>query len=95
MGNADFPELTRRPDLLSALVVVAHLALALSPLLLATALPVGWVTVGWVVVFGLLMNGILNLLHESAHLLVFRRRALNAFLGGWVIGPLLLADTRS
>jgi fatty acid desaturase len=38
------------------------------------------------------MNGLLNLMHECAHLHTFRKRELSDFWGRWVLGPLALAD---
>lgn len=89
-------ELTRftnkRSDAASLLVVSAHLALVLAPLFVAAALGVGWhLPLCWLA-FGLLMNGLLNLMHETSHYHVFVSREANNRFGRWVLGPMALAD---
>lgn len=88
--NAEF--FAKRADAVSAAVVAGHLVLVLSPIYAAAALGLGWHTFVLLIVFGLGMNGILNLMHECAHILVFRRRDWSDALGRWLIAPLVFAD---
>lgn len=82
----------RRPDFQSWIIVLAHLALVLSPVYFAAFLaPSLWWILFWAI-FGFLMNGLLNLMHECSHYLVFRPRGGSDFLGRWVLGPLAIAD---
>jgi fatty acid desaturase len=82
----------KRSDAVSAIVVAAHLALVLAPIYLAASLGFGWWLLPCWLWFGLTMNGLLNLMHETAHFHVFRARAANDLLGRWILGPLSLAD---
>jgi fatty acid desaturase len=84
--------LTRRSDAISWTVVAAHLALVFGAVLVAAAIgPSPWLVVAWLW-FGLTFTGPLNLMHECAHRLAFRRRASSELLGRRVLGPLALAD---
>ncbi len=84
--------LTRRSDVASWAVVTGHLALVLAAPLAAAAIgPSPLVVVAWLW-FGLTFTGPLNLLHECAHRLAFRRRSSSDLLGRRVLGPLALAD---
>src|SRR5690606_16775516 len=51
-----------------------------------------WLLVPLWIWFGVGMHGLLNLMHETAHNHVFRRRWACELLGGWLLGPLTLAD---
>ncbi len=82
----------KRSDVVSALVVAAHVAFVVAPILLAAALPIGWHIFALWIWFGLAMNGLLNLMHEAAHYHVFHSRTGSNLLGRWVLGPLSLAD---
>jgi fatty acid desaturase len=82
----------RRPDAISAAIVGSHLALVFSPVYLATAFYPGWWLIVPAVGFGVGMNGILNLMHECAHALVFKRRRWSELLGRHLIGPLVFAN---
>jgi fatty acid desaturase len=42
--------------------------------------------------YGLAQNGLLNLMHEASHSLVFTRRRGSDLLGRWLLGPLALAN---
>ena len=82
----------KRSDVLSTAVVVSHLAFVFAPTYIAAVVgPTFWLIGLWLW-FGLGMNGLLNLMHETAHYHVFRPRWANDFLGRWVLGPLSLAD---
>jgi len=82
----------KRSDAASVAVVAAHLALVLAPIYVAAALGPGWWLLPCWLWFGLTMNGLLNLMHETAHYHVFTSRAANDLFGRWMLGPLSLAD---
>ncbi len=72
--------------------MVGHLALVFWAVLAAAAIgPSPWILVAWVW-FGLTFTGPLNLMHECAHRLAFRRRNSSDLLGRRVLGPLSFAD---
>jgi fatty acid desaturase len=84
--------LVRRPDWQSAAVVAGHWALTYLPVYLAAATdPSPLLLVLWLW-FGMLQNGLINLMHECAHKLAFRRLAMNETLGAWILAPLVLTD---
>src|ERR1044071_93044 len=82
----------KRSDLVSSAIVSFHLLCVLSAVYASVIfrsfylLPLFWL---W---FGLGMNGLLNLMHECAHLHVFKKRGGSVFVGRWILGPLSLAD---
>ena len=84
--------LVKRSDAVSLTVVIGHLLLVFSPIYAAAALGPGWHLLVWWLWFGLSMNGILNLMHECAHLHVFKDRTWSEALGQRVIAPLVFAD---
>jgi fatty acid desaturase len=85
-------KIVKRSDLLSATVVGAHLAFVLAPVYLAARTGLSPLCLLFWAWFGLSMQGVLNLMHETAHLHVFRSRRANQILGHWVLGPLMFAD---
>ena len=91
-SRADLSRLQRRSDAVSLAVVVAHLGFALTPVYLAAIAGPRPVLVLLWLWLGLSMHALLNLLHESAHALVFRSRPANELLGRWLLGPLVFAD---
>src|SRR5436305_1797485 len=83
---------TRRSDAVSWAIIAVHLTLVLAPVLAAAAIgPSPLVLLAWLW-FGLTFTGPLNLMHECAHRLAFRRRASSDLLGRRVLGPLAFAD---
>ena len=85
-------KVVKRSDLRSALVVAAHVGFVLAPVYLAAATAPSLLWLLCWVWFGLSMQGLLNLMHETAHLHVFRARRANEFLGRWLLGSLMFAD---
>jgi fatty acid desaturase len=84
--------LTRRSDATSWAIAIGHLGLVLVAVPAAAAIgPSPWLIVPWLW-FGLTFSGPLNLMHECAHRLAFRRRTSSDLLGRRVLGPLALAD---
>jgi fatty acid desaturase len=82
----------RRSDAVSMLCVTGHIALVFAPLFAAAhAGPAWWWVLAWAYV-GFGMNGLLNLMHESAHALVFRSKQPSEALGRSVLAPLVFAD---
>jgi fatty acid desaturase len=84
-----------RSDLKSALVVFSHLSFTYLPVYLAAAAAPGFHLVGLWLWFGICKNGLINLMHECAHQLTFRRSWANEFVGGAVLAPLLITDFKS
>jgi fatty acid desaturase len=82
----------RRSDAVSLLCVTGHIALVFWPLYAAAYFgPAWWWVLAWLF-FGFGMNGLLNLMHETAHALVFRSKQPSEWLGRWVLAPLVFAD---
>jgi fatty acid desaturase len=82
----------KRTDASSLAIIALHVLIVIAPVYLAAFIGprLYWLPLGiW---FGVLMNGLLNLMHECAHFHVFRARAGSDFLGRWILGPLALAD---
>jgi fatty acid desaturase len=84
--------LIKRGDGVSLLRILIHLSLVFSPLIIIIAFPFRFLDVPLIVLFGLLMNGVLNLMHETAHCHVFEGRGYNQFLGKRILGPLFFAN---
>ncbi len=83
----------RRSDLTSAAYVLMQMGLALGPAIIAAALAPEWpCLIALAVVSGIGLNGSVNMLHETAHRLVFKRKEMNNLLGYWLLGPMLGTD---
>jgi fatty acid desaturase len=82
----------KRRDGISLAIVIANVTVVFAPVYAAAALGLGWSFVPLWLWFGLSLNGLLNLMHEAAHSLVFRTRRASDILGRWVLAPLVLAD---
>lgn len=82
----------RRSDLVSLLNVTAHLLIVIGPVYISAVWGVGFhLIIAWLI-FGLGMNGIINLMHECAHYLVFQEKDGSKFLGKYIIAPLLFTN---
>ena len=80
----------KRSDARTAIVIILHIGFTYLPVFLAAAVPLdGRVLFFWLW-FGLTKNGLINLMHECAHRLCFRRAWANEALGKWVLAPLVL-----
>jgi fatty acid desaturase len=84
--------MAKRADAVSLAYVSVHVLFVALPVWLGAMREPGFHLVFLWLWFGLTMNGLLNLMHESAHYLTFRRRWACDFLGRWILGPLALAD---
>ncbi len=91
-AKLDLAHYPKRSDFLSLLIVVGHLGLGLAPIFLAASWGPGWHLIPLWLWFGLVMNGLVNLMHEAAHLSVFRARFGSELLGHWVLAPLTLVN---
>ena len=82
----------RRSDWISAASVALHLGFVIAPILLAAWFG-GWVAivVGFLW-FGLSQNGVANLMHETAHRLVFRQNSWSDVLGRRILAPFFLTS---
>lgn len=85
-------KLSKRPDAVSAMVVVLHVGFVFFPVYFAAAVGPGLWLLPLYFWFGLSMNGLLNLMHEASHYHVFRARRANDFFGRRLLGPLAVAD---
>jgi fatty acid desaturase len=85
-------KIVKRSDLRSALVIVLHFAFVLLPLYCAAYSGPSLLWLACWVWFGLSMQALLNLMHETAHLNVFKSRRANELLGRWVLGPMMFTD---
>src|SRR5947209_40887 len=82
----------KRSDLRSISTVALHVFVVIAPVYVAV---LSGPTPYWIALwlwFGLLMNGLLNAMHECAHFHVFVDRRGSNFLGRWVLGPLAVTD---
>ena len=86
------PFLGRRSDSKSAALALAHFGLVFAPVYLAAVVGLHPLLLLFWLWFGVTQNGVINLLHESAHGLTFKSQSLSRFVGSWVLGPLVLAD---
>jgi fatty acid desaturase len=83
---------SKRSDLISLALVTANVVLVLAPVYLAAALdPSPWLLLLWLW-FGTTQQGLLNLMHECAHLHVFKPRWGSEVLASWLLGPLMFSD---
>jgi len=78
--------------MVSLAVVACHLMFVLTPVFLAAGTPLGLTHVGYWLWFGLSSHGLINLMHEAAHRLVFRRSNKSDVLGLWMLAPLFVTD---
>ena len=83
---------TKRNDYLSLLLIVLHFSFIFAPIYLSTLSKDPWILIILFFWFSLFSNGIINLMHESAHRLIFKKRSFCDFFGQWVLGPLLFTD---
>jgi len=82
----------RRSDIVSLAIVLGHFLIVIGPIYLSAVLGPGiHLFFAWLI-FGLGMNGIINLMHECAHYLVFKDKWGSAFLGKYIIAPLLFTN---
>ncbi len=91
-ATRDARSLPKRPDLISLAVVCAHLGFALLPVYIAARRGLGYDIFVWWLWFGLALHGVINLMHECAHVHVFKRRWASDLLGRWILAPLMFAD---
>lgn len=88
----DLSALVKRADWKSWSLATAHVGFVLAPVYAAAYLGWRW---WWVFLWlwcGILMNGMLNLMHECAHFHTFQKKEHSDLWGRWILGPLLLAD---
>jgi fatty acid desaturase len=83
---------TRRSDARTALVTFTHIGFTYLPVFLTAALKLDARVLLFWLWFGFAKNGLLNLMHECAHKLCFRRAWANEVMGGFILAPLVLTD---
>lgn len=86
------PRWEARSDAVSLGIVTCHIAFVLAPLCLAAANPPGPILVLFWAWFGISAHGLTNLMHESAHQLVFKHARKSDFLGRRILGPLFISN---
>jgi fatty acid desaturase len=84
--------LKKRSDSVSFFQLAAHLLMAFLPLVFMIAFPFKLHNILLIILFGVLMNGVINLMHECAHYHVFNNRIYNILFGKWILGPLFFAN---
>ena len=85
----------KRPDYISIILSLSHISFVFFPIFLSTyydSIILSIISFIWVGVF---INGVINLMHESAHRLVFKTKNYCDFLGEFVLGPLLITDFKA
>ena len=82
----------RRPDLISLLIVAGHFTAVFGPIYVSAVWGPGYHLIAAWLIFGLGMNGIINLMHECSHYLVFQEKWGSKLLGKYVIAPLLFTN---
>lgn len=92
MVTARPPLAEKRSDIVSFGIVFSHIAFVIAPILLAASITPGAAHVLFWLWFGVSAHGLTNLMHESAHRLVFRRRKPSDILGRWILGPLFITN---
>jgi len=82
----------KRADGVSLALAGGHIAVVLLPVYLAALSGPHLAAVFLWLWFGLLMHGLINLMHECAHYHAFTSRGMCDVFGRWILGPLLFTD---
>ena len=85
----------KRPDYISMILSISHILFVFFPVFLSAFYDSLTLTIFSFIWFGIFINGIINLMHESAHRLVFKKRKYCDFLGEYILGPLLVTDFKA
>ena len=85
----------KRNDTKSFIVIFWHMSFIFLPIYLSTLFKDVFIIFFFFIWFSLLSNGIINLMHECAHRLVFKNRHHCDFFGKWILAPLLFTDFNS
>lgn len=86
---------TKRSDYISMITSLSHILFVFFPVFLSAFYDSIALTIFSFIWFGIFINGIINLMHESAHRLVFKKRKYCDFLGEYILGPLLITDFKA
>jgi len=87
--------IAKRSDYISMIVSFSHILFVFFPLFLSTYFDSIILTVLSFIWVGVFVNGVINLMHESAHRLVFKKKSYCDFLGEFILGPLLITDFKA
>ena len=87
--------IAKRSDFISIILSFSHISFVFFPLFLSTYFDSIILTVISFIWVGIFINGIINLMHESAHRLVFKKKIYCDFLGEFILGPLLITDFKA
>ena len=89
----DFKDyITKRSDYISLMIVIIHVVFVFFPIFFATYNGFSVITILSWLWFGIFVNGIINLMHETAHRLIFKKKKHCDIFGEFFLGPLLIAD---
>ena len=87
--------IVKRSDYISMIVSFSHILFVFFPLFLSTYFDSIVLTVLSFIWVGVFVNGVINLMHESAHRLVFKKKSYCDILGEFILGPLLVTDFKA
>ncbi len=87
--------IVKRSDFVSMIVSFSHILFVFFPLFISTYFNSIILTVLSFIWVGVFVNGVINLMHESAHRLVFKKKSYCDFLGDFILGPLLITDFKA
>ena len=82
----------KRDDTNSYTIIIVHMIFMFMPIYLSTLFEDLLVVFFFFIWFSIFSNGIINLMHECAHRLVFKKRYHCDIFGKWVLAPLLFTD---
>jgi|MDSZ01.1.fsa_nt_gb fatty acid desaturase len=85
----------KRDDTNSYTIILLHMIFMFLPIYLSTLFEDLLVVFFFFIWFSIFSNGIINLMHECAHRLVFKKRYHCDIFGKWVLAPLLFTDFNS
>ena len=87
-----FLEKNKRSDLYSLFWIFFHFSFVFSPVFIKATNIIEVNFIFCWIWFGVFANGLINLMHEAAHRLLFKKKQNSDFFGKWVLGPLLISD---
>ena len=87
-----FLEKNKRSDLYSLFWIFFHFTFVFSPVFIKATNIIEINFIFCWIWFGVFANGLINLMHEAAHRLLFKKKQNSDFFGKWILGPLLISD---
>ena len=80
--------IVKRSDFISMILSLSHILFVFFPLFISTYFDSIILTLLSFIWVGVFVNGVINLMHESAHRLVFKKKGYCDFLGEFILCPL-------